>query len=475
MARRAHDASKNNGVIEWDGPHDPEIPMNWPSRAKWLYTVVLGLMTFCITFASSVFSTATMATARLFEVSAEVMVLGTSLFVLGFSFGPIVFGPLSELYGRKRPLFFGFFAFAIFQIPVAVAQNLQTIMICRFFGGFFGSAPLAIVGGTLADIWSPVDRGVAMCIFASATFMGPVAGPIMGGFISMSYLGWRWTEYITAIMGFFFGSIGFLIVPETYAPLILSGRATKIRHSTRNWAVHAKYDEQPVDFRVLAIKYLVRPFAMLILEPILLLITLYMSLVYGILYLFFEAYPIAFQEDRGWNMGVGALPFIALLLGVLIGAIIIVSITKTRFARKMEKHQRVIPEERLIPMILGGFLFPAGLFWFAWTADPGINWVPQVLAGIPIGAGILMIFMQGLNFIIDCYLTNANSGIAANTFVRSFLGAGFPLFATGMYHNLGVAWATSLLGFLSAALAPVPVLFYIYGAKIRSWSRYAAS
>lgn len=97
----------------------------------------------------------------------------------GFAFGPLFFGPFSELYGRKIPLFTGFFIFAIFNIPVAVAQNLQTIMICRFFGGFFGSAPLAIVGGTLADFWDPVDRGVAICIFASSTLVGPILGPIV--------------------------------------------------------------------------------------------------------------------------------------------------------------------------------------------------------------------------------------------------------------------------------------------------------
>lgn len=102
-------------------------------------------MTFAVTFASSVFSTAGAVTSDKFDVSQEVMVLGTSLFVLGFCFGPMIFGPLSELYGRKKPLFVGYFIFAIFQIPVAVAQNLQTIFLCRFFGGLFGSAPLAIV------------------------------------------------------------------------------------------------------------------------------------------------------------------------------------------------------------------------------------------------------------------------------------------------------------------------------------------
>jgi DHA1 family multidrug resistance protein-like MFS transporter len=330
------------------------------------------------------------------------------------------------------PLFFGFFIFAIFQIPVAVAQNLQTIMLCRFFGGFFGSAPLAIVGGTLTDFWEPIDRGIAVCIFAGATFIGPVAGPIVGGFVTQSYLGWRWTEYLTAIMGFFFGTVGFILVPESYPPTLLQQRAKKIRFETRNWAIHAKADEMQIDLKSISNKYIIRPFVMLFLEPILTLVTIYMALIYGILYLFFEAYPIAFQKQRGWNEGVGALPFIGITIGVLIGAGIIVWTSKTRFARKMAKHGRVIPEERLIPMIVGGFIFPAGMFWFAWTSSPHITWVPQVLAGIPIGAGVLMIFLQGLNYIIDVYLMNANSAIAGNTFVRSLFGAGFPLFATGM-------------------------------------------
>ncbi|KAF2686298.1 MFS multidrug transporter [Lentithecium fluviatile CBS 122367] len=464
---------KDLNLIDWDGHDDPENPMNFSRSHKWLITILLGLVTFCITFASSVFSSATQVTAQHFNVSNEVMILGTSLFVLGFAIGPPVWGPLSELYGRKYPMFIGFFIFAIFQIPVAVAQNLQTIMLCRFFGGVFGSAPLGIVGGQLTDFWGPLDRGIAMTIFAGATFIGPVAGPIVGGFIVQSHLGWRWTEYITAIMAFFFGTLGFLFIPETYPAVLLSRRAARIRFQTRNWAIHAKIDEQQVDLKNIAEKYLLRPFAMLVKEPILILITLYMSLIYGILYLFFEAYPIAFQEERGWNSGVGALPFLSITIGVLLGGSIIVFTTKTRFARKLSHEGHVVPEERLIPMIIGGFLFPAGMFWFAWTSSPNITWIPQVLAGIPIGAGVLMIFLQGLNYIIDVYLMYANTAIAANTFLRSGFGAGFPLFATAMYHTLGVNWATSLLGFLTAALFPVPILFYIYGKKIRGMSRYS--
>ena len=67
----------------------------------------------------------------------------------------------------------------------------------------------------------------------------------------------------------------------------------------------------------------------------------------------------------------------------------------------------------------------------------------------------------------------ANSALAANTFVRSLAGAGFPLFATPMYHKLGVPWATSLLGFLGVAMIPMPILFYIFGKKIRDMSKFS--
>lgn len=86
----------------------------------------------------------------------------------------------------------------------------------------------------------------------------------------------------------------------------------------------------------------------------------------GFLYLCFEAYPIAFQEERGWNAGVGALPFSAIAVGVLVGAVIIVVTTKTRFKRKYEESGKIVPEERLIPMIIGGVLLPIGMFMFAW-------------------------------------------------------------------------------------------------------------
>ena len=137
----------------------------------------------------------------------------------------------------------------------------------------------------------------------------------------------------------------------------------------------------------------------------------------GIIYLFFEAFPISFGEARGWSLGISSLPFVSLIVGIFAGCISIAIVTKTRFARKLREEGKIIPEERLPPMIAGGIILPVGLFWWAWTSNPDISPWPQIIAGVPIGFGIILITLQGMNYIIDSYTMLANSALAAMTLV----------------------------------------------------------
>ncbi|KIX06751.1 uncharacterized protein Z518_04727 [Rhinocladiella mackenziei CBS 650.93] len=125
-----------NDLVEFDGPDDPENPQNWFKGKKWAITGAMGGMTFVVTFSSSIHSVA------IPSVSYVASTLGVSLVSL------LLFGPASEVYGHRVPLFAGYL---VFQIPVAVAQNVETIMLGRFFGGFAAASPLAVVGGALAD------------------------------------------------------------------------------------------------------------------------------------------------------------------------------------------------------------------------------------------------------------------------------------------------------------------------------------
>lgn len=181
---------------------------------------------------------------------------------------------------------------------------------------------------------------------------------------------------------------------------------------------------------------------------------------------------MSFYQERGWSPGVSQLPFAAFIVGIILGAGLIAYSTATNFTRSYVKHGKAVPEERLPPMIVGAIALPVGLFWFAWTSNPHISWVPQVLSTAVIGIGCMVPFWQGMSYLIDCYGFYSNSAIAVNTFIRSIAGAFFPLFTHVMYRNLGVAWATSLLAFLCVAFLPVPILFYIYGAQIRAKSKW---
>lgn len=378
-----------NNIVEWDGEDDPENPQNWSTKYKTWVFMVLACMTFVVSFGSSVWSTATTVTAEEFGVSEELMILGVTLYVVGFALGPLVFGPLSELYGRRSPLMAGMFGFLIFQIPIGVASNLQTIFVCRFFAGAFGSSSLAIVPGMAVDMFNPIDRATATMAYAAAVFAGPAVGPIVGEFtVKNQNLGWHWTAWFTMIMGAFFYIIAFATQKESFPAVIHRQKAARLRFETKNWALHTKLDEEPVNFAYLFRKYGLKPVEMMIKEPILIVMTLYISLVYGILYLIFFAYPFSFQQDRGMAFGVSALPFISIFIGVLIACGTLTWETKAIFTPKFNKAKKVIPEERLPPMLAGGVILVVGLFWFAWTSYPSINPWPQIISGVFIGCGV---------------------------------------------------------------------------------------
>ena len=297
----------------------------------------------------------------------------------------------------------------------------------------------------------------------------------IGGFITISYLGWRWTEYISAIMGFI--SFGLLLVlfPETYPPIILVNKASELRRRTKNWGIHAKQEEIEVDIKELVTKNVSRPIRILFTEPIVLLVSIYMSFIYGLLYLFLTAYALVFQGKYGFNEGVGGLPYFGMIAGELIAFAYIVA-GNGAYVRKLQANNNIpVPEWRLPVAIVGGVSFAAGLFWFGWTGYRGneIHWIVPTLSGLLTGFGIFSIFLSLLNYIVDAYLMFAASAIAANTFLRSGFGAVFPLFATYMFNGMGIQWASTLLGCVALVLVPLPIAFLLYGKRIREKSHFA--
>jgi hypothetical protein len=190
--------------------------------------------------------------------------------------------------------------------------------------------------------------------------------------------------------------------------------------------------------------------------------------------MFFAAFPICYTSQRDWSSGVGALPFVGIIVGMVMASL---------FAKPENDHWRAVaakspgdfapPEQRLRQTIYGSVLLPISLFWFAWTNGTNVHWIVSVLAGVPFGIATVFIFISIINYLVDAYVVYAASVLASNTVLRSFFGAAFPLFTTQMYENLGIHWASSVPAFLALACMPFPLLFYIYGATIRERCRYA--
>jgi DHA1 family multidrug resistance protein-like MFS transporter len=202
-----------------------------------------------------------------------------------------------------------------------------------------------------------------MSLYSLTVFIGPFVAPFTGGFIASSSLGWRWTLYIPAILSLVNGAISVLFLDETYPPCLLVAKAAAIRKESGNWGIHAKQERVEIDAADLLEKYFTRPVRLLFTEPIILVLSMYMSFIYGLVYALLEAYPYVFESVYGMSPGIAGLMFIGLMIGVLLANAIIL-LQQVTYARKLEENKGVaVPEWRLGPTLLGAPVFTIGLFW----------------------------------------------------------------------------------------------------------------
>ena len=288
--------------------------------------------------------------------------------------------------------------------------------------------------------------------------------------------------------------INSLVIPETYAPYLLRRRAVALSKKTGKIYISKVDAGRPRHTVTEQFKIaLLRPWVLLFKEPIVLLTSIYMAIIYGTLYLCFAAFPIVFQQGRGWSPGVGGLAFIGIAVGMLF-AVVGTILDQKRYMRVVEANGGAAPPEaRLPPTLVGSILIPVGLFWFAWTNGPDVHWIVSIIGSVFFATGLVLVFLSLLNYLVDsCKCSRvdlkyqarpglisldvifAASVLAANSVLRSLFGAAFPLFTTYMYDDLGIHWASSIPAFLAVACVPFPFLFYKYGETIRMRCEFAS-
>ncbi|KAM5360478.1 hypothetical protein ACJZ2D_013707 [Fusarium nematophilum] len=433
-----------------------------------------------LTAASSIYTSTYSQMEAEFGNSRIVSTLGLSLFVLGIALGPMFLSPLSEFYGRRPIYLVSWSMYVIWIIPQAVAKNMATMLVGRFLDGFSGSAFLAVSGGTVGDLFAIQELQAPMLMFSIAPFIGPSIGPLIGGFINYN-TDWRWTYYILLIWGFGLLLAIVFLVPETYHPIVIRNKARQTRKETGDdrWKAPNEKVQKSV---VSAIGHsLLRPFQLLIFEPMCLNLCIFSAILLGILYLFFGAFPLVFRNVYGFNLWQIGLTFLGILVGMVLAAGLdpVWHRIRSNLIRRLTEETGVQggsePEFRLPPAILGSVLVPAGIFMFGWSCYPWVHWIVPVIGSAIFGAGTLLVFSGIFTFLVDAYPQYAASALAANAFVRCAFAAAFPLFGNQMYEKLNYHWASTLLAFLTVAMMPFPYIFFRYGKRIRAKSRFATS
>ncbi|KAF9892962.1 hypothetical protein FE257_000554 [Aspergillus nanangensis] len=465
-------------VIDWGGPDDSENPQNWSTAKKFYVSCIIWLLTFAVYIGSSIYTPGIEGVTEQFHVSRVAATLGLTLFVFGYGLGPMIWSPLSELpvIGRSPTYVLTTLVFVFFQFGVIYATNFGMLLAFRFLTGFIGSPALATGAASMGDMWSPKTRDYMIAIWGCFAISAPVLGPLVGGFAA-PVKGWTWTIWQLLWISALALVLLFFFLPETFAPNILYRRARRIRMITgnSNYLCEAEVELKVVKPKDVLFEALVRPFELCFTEPIVFLMNLYISLIYGILYIWFEAFPIVFGEIHGFNPGETGLAFLGILVSTCCFVIPAYFYWKWKYqSRCFDAEGNIVPEEQLPPACVGAISLPISLFWFGWTGNfESVHWMVPIVASMLFAVGGCLIFNCIFCYQAHAYPKYAASVLAGNDFMRSSFGAGFPLFATAMFHNLGVGWACTLLGCLTVLFVPYPFVLIKYGKRLRMASKFA--
>lgn len=467
---------KDVNIIDWDGDDDPHNPRNWSRAKKYFVTAEVVILTFSVYIGSAIYTAGIQDVMLQFGVAQVPATLGLTLYVAGYGLGPLIWSPMSEVpqVGRLWVYIATLFIFVLLQFPVIYASNFGMMLATRFLTGFFGSPALATGGATIADMYRPQKQAYGLAIWGIGAVCGPTLAPLISGF-AVQAKGWTWSIWELMWLSSFTWLVLFFFLPETSSPNILHRRTRRLKKITGNDKLTCEPDMMSEEMgpRDVVMMSLVKPITLNFTEPIVFLLNLYIALIYGLLYIWFESFPLVFVEIYGFNLGLEGVTFLGIMVGTLVAVTIIFLWNYFYLEKQFDAAGNVQPEKRLMPALVGCFFVPICLFWFGWSARKSIHWIMPVIGSSFFGLSSFALFNAVLPYLSDAYPDSVASVLAGNDLMRSAFGAGFPLFASAMFKNLGIAWASSTLAFLGVAFIPIPFALYKWGKQIRMKSKHA--
>ncbi|KAF4809980.1 MFS transporter fsa7 [Colletotrichum tropicale] len=450
----------DENIVDWEGPEDPQNPLNWSARLRYGHVVIVSLLSLVVNLAATMIAPGIEYVVRDIHITSQTIgTLSVTIYLLGFALGPLIISSASEMHGRLIVYHICNVLFIAFIIGTALSKTVPQLLIFRVLSGIAGSAPMTIGGGTIADVIPSEHRGPAGALFALGPLMGPEA------FCQLARVGagrfGSWPSCVISLVALAF-------LRETHPNILLSRKADRLRRETGNQELRSKLDRRLTSSQIL-IGAFVRTGKLLIFSPIVLIMSLYVGLVFGLLYLLFTTITPIFQGVYGFKAELVGLAYLGIGIGELTSLVVFGTLSDRVSAWRTKSEGRSVPEHRLILMIWFAPVMTIGFFIYGWTAHYQVHWIAPIIGTFFIGFGAFFVILPAQIYLVDVFSSEAAaSALGANILLRCLFGAFLPLADTKMYETLNYGWGNTLLGFLSLAFVPAPMFFYKYGGWLRS-------
>lgn len=467
-------------VVDWDGPRDPQNPLNWSRSRKWLLTGVSCVVCFAVGLNGLAISSAADRVDIRFGINDTGAHAYRAYYMMtcwtgGAIVAPLIGLPLMETFGVRKGYLVSYVLFVLFIIPQALAHNYATLLIGRFLSGSFGSIVQNGVANVIGDLWGEAENALPVTLFVYAYLLGFTIAPVIGAAIVAS-LDWRWIFYIQLVFYAILLPITYFLVVETRGNIILLQRAKRLSRTLGYTPALANHTELAF-FHALK-DSTIRPLYMLTTEPVLFFFTLWSGLAIGNVFLATQSISQIFSTNYAFDAVQAGYVQAAMAVGMTVGLGICIlqnHIFARSAKRNLETPGKGIPESRLELSIPCSFIgFAGGLFIYAWTSWPTAHapWIwPAVALGF-VGAGIMVVVSCAMSYVTDFYGIFAGSAVAAVAAVENVLSSLLPLASERMYTRLGFAGGSGLLAGVALCLSFAPVVLYVKGKGLRERSKF---
>ncbi|KAK5111522.1 hypothetical protein LTR62_004817 [Meristemomyces frigidus] len=482
---------KNEAGLEQLGTNDKyeiteedcydELGYSFPAWKKWYILTVIFIVQVSMNFNTSLYSNAIGGISAQFHVSEQAARVGAAIFLVAYAFGCELWAPWSEEFGRWPVIQLSLGLVNIWQIPVVLAPNFGTILVCRFLGGL-SSAGGSVTLGMIADLFESDNQQYAVAFVVFSSVGGSVLGPIVGGFVEQ-YTFWQWNIWIQLIFGGVIQAIHAVTVPETRTTILMN-RIAKKRRKEGNPNIWGPDELVPFKERFSAKEVLItwiRPFKMFLTEPIVLVLSLLSGFSDALIFMFIQSFSLVYAQ---WNFQVYqvGLAFCSIGVGYLIGwALFIPAISRNRKEREAHpEDERAQYESRLWFLLYTAPCLPIGLIGFAWTIQgPPIHWIGSMIFAAIVGIANYSIYMATIDYMICAYGPYSASATGGNGWSRDFLAGVLTVPATPFFTNIGkssgknLEYACTILFGISFVLVIAVYVIYWKGPMLRARSPFA--